>query len=576
MDPTAYSNSNCYVYQPLTSSCQIRLLVLQRGRWDQPLEGTLRLASLDEAPHYEALSYVWGSTTDQRPFCVSGNITYITTNLDIALRYLRREHGNRVLWVDAICINQMDLDERSQQVLKMAQIFKSARKILAWTGEAEPDSEEGIMILMQLALLGTRLVFSNAINPPLLEEIGFDIKSTSWSKLDHLLNREYWLRMWVLQELAVNFHNVVFLFGKFSLRGDVFEYTSLGYQRLTTFPNVQDDYDQIVGERPNGLYSAFFLCTLVRASKIKPDLQTLLQLTDRFKATDPRDKVYALLNLVSDFDREAIKPDYRKSHSQLKLDVTMHFIRHGYNLRCLEGNRPDPSEPGYQRPSWAQFQSGRDRHSFKWEDLGLHRPSGDMPTDARLAQNPGSLSIRGLAVDLVDLAHGPFKAGPEFQDAIFAICEAFSILPSHERCNFWRSIVMDSEMMPSQPENITTPAPHHFETAFEFLATLSQDELALETLTPFLEDLIRSFLWNCEESIRDRCIIATKSGYYGIGPRATKKGDLVVVFYGSKWCHVLRWEDDHWLLLGDAYVQGVMQAQLLTDPGRIETTFELR
>ena len=94
-------------YQPLSpTKRQIRRLSVSAGEFDQPLCGFLDVVSLDDSPQYDALSYVWGENFASTPMVINNIDMAITENLDTALRYLRRRDKDRVLWVDAICIDQ--------------------------------------------------------------------------------------------------------------------------------------------------------------------------------------------------------------------------------------------------------------------------------------------------------------------------------------------------------------------------------------------------------------------------------------------------------------------------------------
>ena len=140
-----------YRYSPLNESLnEIRLLELHPGDFSADLHVSIRKASLiSEAPPiheallmegppiYEALSYVWGTTENPVEIKVgpSGSETLaITQNLAIALPYLRHEKHFRTLWIDALCINQQNLHERSSQVKMMGDIYRLADRVVVWLG----------------------------------------------------------------------------------------------------------------------------------------------------------------------------------------------------------------------------------------------------------------------------------------------------------------------------------------------------------------------------------------------------------------------------------------------------------
>jgi hypothetical protein len=111
---TSRANPPQFQYSPLSSSSDIRLIILEPGIGDEPVRCQLVHISLDENPSYEALSYTWGDASVQGPrILLDGKPFQVTVNLGAALLYLRDEASDdpkeRILWIDAICINQTDI-----------------------------------------------------------------------------------------------------------------------------------------------------------------------------------------------------------------------------------------------------------------------------------------------------------------------------------------------------------------------------------------------------------------------------------------------------------------------------------
>jgi hypothetical protein len=87
-----------------------------------------------EIPAYEALSYVWGSELAES-YIKLNNLRYgITSNLDAALKVLHKVKTERLLWIDSICINQADIEERNQQARLMKAIYQQAQRVVIWLG----------------------------------------------------------------------------------------------------------------------------------------------------------------------------------------------------------------------------------------------------------------------------------------------------------------------------------------------------------------------------------------------------------------------------------------------------------
>ena len=118
-------------YEPLTTPDAFRLLVLEPGAADDPLRCRIFHATHSSHLDYEALSYAWGSPEGEvgpAPECVlNGNVTPIRRNLYDAMRHLRQRHYERVLWIDALCIDQSNVGERNHQVGRMRRDLQPGR-----------------------------------------------------------------------------------------------------------------------------------------------------------------------------------------------------------------------------------------------------------------------------------------------------------------------------------------------------------------------------------------------------------------------------------------------------------------
>jgi hypothetical protein len=126
------------IYSSLSSEArEIRLILLApaENRSD-PINCELNIVSLDERPHYKALSYVWGNASDTSTIQVCSQDFEATKNLEAAMRRIRDQKSPLIIWVDAICINQKDIQERNSQVSMMRSIYKDAvEEVLAYLGK---------------------------------------------------------------------------------------------------------------------------------------------------------------------------------------------------------------------------------------------------------------------------------------------------------------------------------------------------------------------------------------------------------------------------------------------------------
>jgi len=135
-----------YQYQPLLESDAIRLLELKPSLDINAqvecslISSTFRACDHDLIEHYTALSYVWGDPQEQKIILVDGRALGITVNLDTALRHLRDPTRKRLIWADAICINQSNSREKNHQVVQMAKIYQDALHTIIFLGESTPES----------------------------------------------------------------------------------------------------------------------------------------------------------------------------------------------------------------------------------------------------------------------------------------------------------------------------------------------------------------------------------------------------------------------------------------------------
>lgn len=140
--------SNSYQYTPLDrGSREIRLITILPGDVENELYCECFHTKLEDAPDYECLSYAWGAPDLARTILIDGCTLHITANLEVALRHLRYASDKRVMWIDAICINQEDKPERSQQVGIMGDIYASAQRVVVWIGPEDKTSNRALEFL---------------------------------------------------------------------------------------------------------------------------------------------------------------------------------------------------------------------------------------------------------------------------------------------------------------------------------------------------------------------------------------------------------------------------------------------
>ena len=129
-----YGGCSFYQYSPLPSEKFIRILELHPGHASENIDCTLHQTELDNAPKYEAISYAWGDLENKINVLCDGKIIMVTQNLKDALLRFRLKDRSRIVWADAICINQNDVVEKGSQVKLMNRIYGNATTVCVWLG----------------------------------------------------------------------------------------------------------------------------------------------------------------------------------------------------------------------------------------------------------------------------------------------------------------------------------------------------------------------------------------------------------------------------------------------------------
>ena len=133
----------------LRGSIFTRLVKIQPGNPSNIIQCELGIVDLKYRPPYEALSYVWGNPELCVNIICNGHPKSVTSNLGAALRRLRYQDEERTFWIDALCINQENSNERSQQVAYMKEIYSQARRVVVWLGEDDDSSAATALLLIK-------------------------------------------------------------------------------------------------------------------------------------------------------------------------------------------------------------------------------------------------------------------------------------------------------------------------------------------------------------------------------------------------------------------------------------------
>jgi hypothetical protein len=290
---------------------------------------------------YEAISYTWGEPNPaQVAFVVSGSegerlpgapLTIdIGSNLACALRYLRDPISPKRLWIDAICINQNNIAERNEQVLRMRDIYKYARRVLVWLGEEAQDSKlalDTIRLVSQQVEYSTDYTFlryPDARNRDWFRQ-GHSLPfcDNQWGSIDQLLSRPWFERVWTMQEIAVGSHESIVQCGH--------DYLEWGSFRKAV--------RCLIAKRPSSNRETAARLDMISMSALigskTTTFQTFIRGASNRKATDPRDKIYGILGILPAQFASRIKPDYSLSVGDVYRSFALAYFEHFQRLDIL-------------------------------------------------------------------------------------------------------------------------------------------------------------------------------------------------------------------------------------------------
>jgi Heterokaryon incompatibility protein (HET) len=369
----------------------IRVLRLQPGVGTQRLECHLQLVEIKHNhinhQQYEAISYVWGSPPFHSQIWCNGSALNISPNLEQALRHVRSGVGERVLWADQICINQRDLDEKSDQVEHMSLVFSAACHVVSWIGNGSDGVGAAFPILERMA--------ADAPDPDADEELPMRPLAMSARSLYtdgeidlciRLLSNPYFARAWVAQEV-MKARDATLFCGDLRISWHAF---ALALKTLSSL-----DEPAYLNHR-NVVSTVMIAAVYYRYRAASHQMYRIYPLLDAFRTrltADPRDKVYAFVSMVTPLNQQmadTLRPDYRKDLRLLYMDITVQCIRQEQSLTLFSGKPPANNIPNL--PSWTVDWSYTSHHDY---DSGWHEASVWGKGSGFLASGPSKTNSPG-------------------------------------------------------------------------------------------------------------------------------------------------------------------------------------
>ncbi|KAF2143986.1 uncharacterized protein K452DRAFT_306631 [Aplosporella prunicola CBS 121167] len=624
--------SSKYKYSDLKHAREIRVVHLlpERSSWEQP---TIQIHTIHldnkPTPHYEALSYAWGGSETRTGIKVGENEQiFVTQNCSTALNWLRSSTP-RILWIDAICINQDSTAERNHQVSMMAEIYRLAAQVVVFPGVCDERTASVIDRIDNLEHkryhnLLQQDRYSKAVNRLLR-------KGYVWYVMDSLYHQPWFGRTWTLQEVLLSRQAKV-LCGLSKERSwesickaaKLVRQLQTQHQGLMSIPfapviALQDDLDS------HGRLGLFELVMRTR------NLQT----------TEPRDKIYALFGIVHSTTDKMPAVDYSKPVAELYTDLirfslgelkTLDFLSYAIGLK--------PTEVG-DLPSWAIDWSNapRDENVIgHWRDRWFDADAKMSPLPHNLSCSGGILKVQICLLDQVSSVssncgnlfqtwnwkrispdpHSPSRTDPQPSRRFFHGSNSINanraniqtLAAASKICDF-----IDNENFESSIRMALNTYPLVARDLYIYLNTLCCSPAKSESniskqMKRFIHnpDLLRllgllnphnthrnnkswrcpefSELWTLLEMLLmvslpkrlggtkgtvDRTFFTMSNGSFGLGPKEAREGDSVCIILGAQVPFVLRKsEQGTYRIVGECYVYGIMDGEAVHGLGEEE------
>ncbi|THV45125.1 hypothetical protein BGAL_0527g00020 [Botrytis galanthina] len=523
------------LYHPLKDG-EIRVLRIEPGTFDDPIHCALSPCLLDDNPTYQALSYTWGDPSIRAPIKVDGHVFMATTNLESALRYLRDTEITRVLWVDAVCINQEDIPERGMQVQQMRRIYKNAKDVLIWLGPPELPTrelsdEEHLHVETESAVSST----SNHFTALKLLADWFRSDESGDAKFPHLYseNEDKWRDALRCND---NF-NYLGIFG-----GDEDSSSNDSPSWVTDWEIIAKHSFRV---KPLTIYDNDGYCYKA-ATDLTPDL--------RFHNNDRAMSVRGVL--VSDIDTcgQVMDADTH-SHFDILSQWEDIMVR---RFRCDDLATSASADSGTIMNVWDSWKTRICSANVSW-----HENWGPISEKTLGGWSKGTLDTDDWQTSILNLrqARGSMKHQESYA-AGGTLTEAYC------RTLLMNKILSESDTLerfhddhvPVWDEDMCRPTP----TEFHRISMLRES---------------RMFDKYLKEATKNRRLFITSKGYIGLGHQRAEKGDRLCILYGSPVPYILRPHGDYWNLVGQCYAHGLMNGEIGEALERGEVTsqvFEIR
>jgi hypothetical protein len=532
--------------QAAPQGTKIRLLELRPTFMGDSIICNMHCTTLPTNRKFIALSYAWGKTEKTHTIHVRGYPIAVTQNLHQALICLRHPQDSVTLWIDAICIDQSNLQERNYQVKQMPNIYRAAQEVVAWLGESTYQSNAAMELI--------------TLSPEELQKRLRQGHLIVRTYLDDLFSRAYWGRVWVVQELSSSRRACILRCGDKSVTLDQFREFLRGILRQIKFSDLRSM------TRPRSLMA------LSTPDPSRTFLHVLWE-SSSLQSTEVLDRIYGIRGISPKFYQDNIEVDYTVDFEQLCRKIMVLMINKERSLEVLCYFSRYSVDYQSTSPSWLRDFSKRN------SGISPNMYSCDKGRKANAKIVNGILRTRGIRISKVENSIVFSKATRE----VYWPRKARIDLKPESRLKAITTLVLDA-IESNYPQETEQCRKKRFWEMFaggkqqewEGLGEIYQRD-GLQKLwdkrIAYDEGTISSTEWQqfdehfCNTFVRllGRCVFMTIEGNVGVGPRDVQEEDVVCILYGCKLPVILRKDGRYYKFIGPAYIDGAMNGEFIEE-----------
>lgn len=425
------------IFRPLEADRQeIRLVRIKPSSIsDAKIECELVSVYLQTQPRLEALSYFWGDPNITAPILLNGVEWQVPANLEPALRRLRHEDRERLIWIDSLCINQADADERVSQIGLMHQIYRGPTQVVVWLGDCDAEDQDAGLQMLEYLSSGTQWIelFPNlddmrgATNDTSkcvegLSMIEGEYLEPPIDQMSELLESPWWERLWTLQEVVLA-QKIRFQWG-----GRIFDWPLLERADIAIRTEAASNAAELAflfDDFENFLWLISSRVREIRHLKTQQErlwrsactvdeewiFLTFASTLNRCRyrdSTDRRDKVFGLLGLFPESVRSAVKPSYQDSVREIFVR-TAFLILHKTNSFFMFNHVAVYDEFRLELPSWVPSWTSSSQYEeddeFRIAQRHVLSASGQSRFSANM-DTDGVLRVSAIRVDKISATLG--------------------------------------------------------------------------------------------------------------------------------------------------------------------------